>query len=99
MYPSFESIAVNISGIQFNHSSLVDTVAYVLRNTGLPPQHLELEITEGAIIDNAEEAISIMKKLKQLGVKLSLDDFGTGYSSLNYLNPGPNHGLPWSRLP
>jgi diguanylate cyclase (GGDEF)-like protein/PAS domain S-box-containing protein len=97
IYPSFGSIAVNISGIQFNHSSLVDTVAKVLEKTGIPPQHLELEITEGAIINNAEEAILVMKQLKNLGVKLSLDDFGTGYSSLNYLKRFPVDSLKIDR--
>ncbi len=60
-----------------------------MRRTGVPPRHLELEITESAIIDNAEDAIKVMMALKELGVKLSLDDFGTGYSSLNYLKRFP----------
>jgi len=97
IYPAFSSIAVNISGIQFNHYSLVDTVAKVLKKTGIPAQHLELEITEGAIIDNAEDAIEIMKQLKDLGVNLSLDDFGTGYSSLNYLKRFPVDSLKIDR--
>ena len=92
-YPSFESIAVNISGIQFNHSDLVDTISAVLDSGKIPPQNLELEITEGAIIDNAEEAINTMQRLKSLGVKLSLDDFGTGYSSLSYLKRFPVDSL------
>ena len=88
-FPTFTSIAVNISGIQFKHINLVDSVAKVLEETKLSPENLELEITENAIIDNAEEAIRIMGELKELGVKLSLDDFGTGYSSLNYLKRFP----------
>ncbi|MFT5691618.1 MAG: diguanylate cyclase (GGDEF)-like protein/PAS domain S-box-containing protein, partial [Oceanicoccus sp.] len=88
-HPSFDHIAVNISGIQFNNSDLVDTIKRVLEESNLPAQHLELEITEGAIIDNADDAIKIMKQLKELGVKLSLDDFGTGYSSLSYLRKFP----------
>ncbi len=97
IYPSFGSIAVNISGIQFSNIGLIDTVASVLKEVGIPPQHLELEITEGAIINNAEEAIKIMKSLKSLGVKLSLDDFGTGYSSLNYLKRFPVDSLKIDR--
>lgn len=88
-HPTFVSIAVNISGNQFNQSNLVETVARVLNNTGLPARHLELEITESAIINNAEEAIKTMIELKALGVRLSLDDFGTGFSSLNYLKRFP----------
>ena len=96
-HPSFDSIAVNISGIQFNHNNLVETVANVLAANQLPAQHLELEITEGAIIDNAEEAIKMMEQLKALGVKLSLDDFGTGYSSLSYLKRFPVDSLKIDR--
>lgn len=88
-HASFDHIAVNISGIQFSNSDLVDTVKRVLEESNLPAQHLELEITEGAIIDNADDAIKIMKQLKDIGVKLSLDDFGTGYSSLSYLRKFP----------
>jgi len=94
---SFESIAVNISGIQFNNSDLVDTIKKVLKDSQLPAKNLELEITEGAIIDNADEAIKIMKQLKEIGVKLSLDDFGTGYSSLSYLRRFPVDSLKIDR--
>ncbi len=96
-YPSFESIAVNISGIQFNHSDLAETISSVLEQSKIPPQNLELEITEGAVIDNAEEAINTMQRLKALGVKLSLDDFGTGYSSLSYLRRFPVDSLKIDR--
>lgn len=96
-YPNFGSIAVNISGLQFNHVSLFDTVKRVLEDTGLPAHHLELEITENAIIENAEEAMVIMRRLRGLGVKLSLDDFGTGYSSLKYLKRFPVDSLKIDR--
>ena len=88
-HPHFTSIAVNISGFQFSNPNLVENVADVLESSGLAPRFLELEITESAIIDNAEEAIKAMVRLKDIGVKLSLDDFGTGYSSLNYLKRFP----------
>lgn len=97
IHPGFGSIAVNISGIQFNHSNLVETIADVVEKTGVPAHHIELEITEGAIIDNAEEAIKVMGQLKELGVRLSLDDFGTGYSSLNYLKRFPVDSLKMDR--
>jgi diguanylate cyclase (GGDEF)-like protein/PAS domain S-box-containing protein len=96
-HPFFGSIAVNISGTQFNHKKLVATVAHALTTNELPAQHLELEITESAIIDNAEEAIKMMEQLKVLGVKLSLDDFGTGYSSLSYLKRFPVDSLKIDR--
>lgn len=97
IHPAFGSIAVNISGIQFNHSNLVETIAQVVEETGVPPEHIELEITEGAIINNADEAIKVMATLKELGVRLSLDDFGTGYSSLNYLTRFPVDCLKMDR--
>ncbi|ARN74675.1 hypothetical protein BST96_11425 [Oceanicoccus sagamiensis] len=96
-HPSFQSMAVNISGVQFNHSDLVETIGAVLTSSKIPPENLELEITEGAIIDNAEEAINAMQRLKTLGVKLSLDDFGTGYSSLSYLKRFPVDSLKIDR--
>lgn len=96
-YPNFGRIAVNISGIQFNHRSLVTTVKNVLQKTNLPADRLELEITEGAVINNVEDAIYIMKQLKNIGVKLSLDDFGTGFSSLNYLKRFPVDSLKIDR--
>ena len=88
-YSNFGSIAVNISGHQFNQSNLYLTVKNILEETGLPAKHLELEITEHVIIGNAEDAMHTMRELKKLGVKLSLDDFGTGYSSLKYLKRFP----------
>lgn len=97
VYPAFGTIAVNISGIQFNHINLVETLTDVVEKTGVPPNHIELEITEGAIINNAEEAIKVMGNLKELGVRLSLDDFGTGYSSLNYLKRFPVDSLKIDR--
>ena len=78
-------VAVNISPRQFQQDDFVATVAAVLRETGMPPGQLELEITEGAAVQDVEHAIATLKSLKQLGVQLSIDDFGTGYSSLSYL--------------
>ncbi len=82
-------IAVNLSPRQFHNSGLVDLVRQVLADAGLPPSALELEITEGAVISDLDDAIAICRQLKGLGVRLSLDDFGTGYSSLAYISRFP----------
>ncbi|TWI46865.1 PAS domain S-box-containing protein/diguanylate cyclase (GGDEF)-like protein [Pseudomonas duriflava] len=86
-------VSVNLSAVEFKRNDLVERVKAVLQETGLSPQRLELEITEGVMLDNAEEALILMKGLKQLGVQLSMDDFGTGYSSLSYLHRYPLDGL------
>jgi diguanylate cyclase (GGDEF)-like protein len=82
-------VSVNISSRQFRNESLVDSVAAALRSTGLAPEFLELELTESLLIENTVNAISLMTRLKALGVALSIDDFGTGYSSLSYLRQFP----------
>lgn len=89
----FGCIAVNISGIQVQRSDLVATVDKALKESGLPAERLELEITESIIMHDTERAIKIMEALKDLGVTLSIDDFGTGYSSLSYLKRLPLHKL------
>jgi diguanylate cyclase (GGDEF)-like protein/PAS domain S-box-containing protein len=83
------NMAVNLSARQLDPGQLINTVADALSQAGLAPQHLELELTETAIMPVAIEAIGILTDLKSLGVRLSLDDFGTGYSSLNYLRRFP----------
>jgi diguanylate cyclase len=82
-------ISVNLSPAQFLQPSIVSTVADVLRETGLPGKRLELEITEGTLIDDAQNALRILTALKALGAKIAMDDFGTGYSSLSYLRKFP----------
>ncbi len=82
-------IAVNLSARQFAQSGLDETIATTLLETGLAPQWLELEITESTIMKNAETNISILNKLKGMGIDLAIDDFGTGYSSLSYLKHFP----------
>ena len=82
-------ISVNLSPAQFIQPGIVDTVSTVLRQTGLAPQRLELEITEGTLMDDTRNALRILTALKALGVKIAMDDFGTGYSSLSYLRKFP----------
>ena len=82
-------VAVNLSAVQFRNPKLVETIDAVLRETGLDPSYLELEITESAAIMESAFIISLLKNLKQLGVTISIDDFGTEYSSLNRLKELP----------
>lgn len=89
----FGHISVNVAGPQIQRGDLVKEVAEVLSETGLPPAMLELEVTEGFIMRQAESAIKQLKALRSLGVKLSIDDFGTGYSSLSYLKQLPINKL------
>ena len=83
------TMAVNFSSKQFSRSDLVSSVADVLRDTGMKPACLKLEITESAMMDNPETTAGLLEELGRLGVKLALDDFGTGYSSLSYLHRFP----------
>ena len=78
-------VSVNISGLHLRGPALVDTVRKVLRDRARMRERLEIEITEGAFLQNAQEALTTLRRIKELGVRISIDDFGTGYSSLNYL--------------
>ena len=82
-------LAVNISARQFRQKDFVSVVARALADSGLDPDHLELELTESMVMSNPDEAVVLLHDLKALGVHLALDDFGTGYSSLNYLKRFP----------
>jgi predicted signal transduction protein with EAL and GGDEF domain len=85
-WPQPVQIAVNVSPIQFRHGDLPRVVHSILLETGLAPGRLELEITEGVMINDFSRAVSILRRLKSLGVRIAMDDFGTGYSSLSYLH-------------
>jgi len=82
-------VAVNLSAKQFGQQRLDETIAAILLETWLEPQWLEVEITESAIMKNAERNASMLRKLRDMGISLSIDDFGTGYSSLSYLKHFP----------
>jgi predicted signal transduction protein with EAL and GGDEF domain len=83
------SLAVNLSARQFQQQNLSEVVVRILRETGLDPRDLELELTESSIMKNAEWAVRTLSELKAMGVKIAIDDFGTGYSSLGYLKRLP----------
>ena len=82
-------IAINLSPVQFRHGDLAGLVHAVLLETGLQASRLELEITESVLIDDFSRAVSILRRLKAMGVRIAMDDFGTGYSSLSYLQSFP----------
>jgi len=82
-------MSVNLSSKQLAQSALVNQIRAILQETHVDARHLKLEITESAVMDNAETAVQLLRRLKALGVQLSIDDFGTGYSSLGYLHRFP----------
>ncbi|MEO1019496.1 MAG: EAL domain-containing protein, partial [Pseudomonadota bacterium] len=88
-WPDDVKVAVNLSPVHFKHGDLVDTVASALDASGLAPNRLELEITEGVLLDDTAATIATLTALKELGVRIAMDDFGTGYCSLSYLQRFP----------
>ena len=86
-------VAVNLSAVQFTQPNLVAMIADALRESALPAKYLELEITEGTVMDSPQKAIDTMLQIRAMGIHLSLDDFGTGYSSLAYLKKFPLNTL------
>jgi diguanylate cyclase (GGDEF)-like protein/PAS domain S-box-containing protein len=92
-WPGGQRVSVNISPIHFRRGDLPELVAGILAETGLEPGRLELEITEGVMVDDFDKAMCILQDLRALGLRIALDDFGTGYSSLSYLQ-----AFPFSKL-
>jgi diguanylate cyclase (GGDEF)-like protein len=90
-------MSVNLSGKQLARPHLVNEIRQILEETHVDARHLKLEITESAVMENAEIAVQLLKRLKALGVQLSIDDFGTGYSSLGYLHRFPVNTLKIDR--
>jgi len=88
-WPKPLHIAVNLSPVQFRHGDLAQVIHGILLETGLAPSRLEIEITESVLIGDFSRAVSVLRRLKSLGVRISMDDFGTGYSSLSYLQSFP----------
>ncbi len=82
-------VGVNLSPVQFRYGDLAGLLHLILIETGLSPTRLELEITEGVIFDDPSRALSILRRLKSLGVKVAMDDFGTGYASMSSLRSFP----------
>ncbi|MCG2670773.1 EAL domain-containing protein [Bradyrhizobium sp. GCM10023182] len=88
-WPKPMQVAVNLSPAQFMHGDVVGLVHSILIETGLAPGRLELEITEGVLIEDFDRGLALLRRLKALGVRISMDDFGSGYSSLSYLQAFP----------
>jgi diguanylate cyclase (GGDEF)-like protein len=88
-WPSYAKVSVNLSPVQFQNSDLTSNVARILAESGLPPERLELEITESILLRSTGKNINTLHKLRDLGVSIALDDFGTGHSSLSYLRMFP----------
>lgn len=90
-------VAVNLSAHQFQEPNLVEVVGGALKDSRLDPDCLELEITEGVAMDNADSTTAVLRDLREMGVRISIDDFGAGYSSLGYLNNFPVDSLKIDR--
>ncbi|GIQ69211.1 EAL domain-containing protein [Xylanibacillus composti] len=90
-------VAVNLSARQFHSPHLIRNICDILNETGMEPQYLELEITEGFIIHNTEYVRQVLRELEAMGVSVSIDDFGTGYSSLSQLQQFPVHAVKIDR--
>jgi diguanylate cyclase (GGDEF)-like protein/PAS domain S-box-containing protein len=88
-WPKPLRIAVNLSPVQFQHGELANRIHETLLATGLSPNRLEIEITEGVLIGDFSRAMAILRRIKNMGVRIAMDDFGTGYSSLSYLQSFP----------
>jgi diguanylate cyclase (GGDEF)-like protein len=88
-WPAHIKVAVNLSATQFRSGRLLDVILCALVESGLPPERLELEITESVLMQNTANSNAVLKQLKNIGVSIALDDFGTGYSSLSYLTTFP----------
>lgn len=91
------SLAVNVSARQIREPGFIDDVTRALADSGMPPESLELELTESLLMENVEAAIEFMQEIRAAGIRLSIDDFGTGYSSLSYLQSFPINQLKIDR--
>jgi len=92
-WPSHLKLAVNVSPVQFRDAQLAERIIQVLTETGFPARRLEVEITEGSLLEDRAQALIILESLRNHGIAIALDDFGTGYASLSQL-----HALPFDRI-
>ncbi|HBC95270.1 MAG TPA: histidine kinase [Clostridium sp.] len=90
---SYDFISVNVSTVQLKDNNFIDTVRDTLKETGLKPECLEVEITESVMMESFDWSLQVITELKDMGIKVALDDFGSGYSSLNYLKSIPINTL------
>jgi EAL domain-containing protein (putative c-di-GMP-specific phosphodiesterase class I) len=90
-------VSVNVSAVQFRQEGFCQLIKGVLDETGLPPQYLELELTESLLMSNEDLMFPVLQELKEIGLNLVIDDFGTGYSSLSYLKQFPVNKLKIDR--
>ena len=88
-WPNSRTVSVNLSPAQFQGDDIVETVRDVLARSGLAPERLDLEVTEGMLLDNTGPVLETMTALQQIGVALTLDDFGAGHAGLSYLRRFP----------
>ena len=88
-WPAHLKLAVNVSPVQFRDPTLAEQILKLLSGTGFPANRLEIEITEGSLLEDREQVLTIIESLKNVGVRISLDDFGTGYASLAQVNRLP----------
>jgi predicted signal transduction protein with EAL and GGDEF domain len=88
-WPAHLKLAVNVSPVQFRDPTLAQQILKVLSESGYPPSRLEIEITEGALLEDRDQVLTIIRSLKNVGISISLDDFGTGYASLAQVNRLP----------
>lgn len=91
-------LSVNVSPRQFRQPNFVSEVLKVVRSTGVPPQQLIFEVTEGLLVENVDETVERMQQLAQIGIRFSIDDFGTGYSNLGYLRQMPLYELKIDKI-
>ena len=91
------TVSINVSGKHFTQKNLVEQINNILIETGIDPACVKLELTESAVMENAESVITMMRQIRDLGIQLSIDDFGTGYSSLSYLHRFPINTLKVDR--
>ncbi|QPJ62971.1 MAG: EAL domain-containing protein [Candidatus Nitronauta litoralis] len=91
------TVAVNISGYQFNHSNILQTVDQALKSSAIDPAGLELELTESILLDDTKGSLNRINQMRDMGLQLAIDDFGTGYSSLTYLRDLPINNLKIDR--